>query len=171
MKRWIISDTHFGHTNIIKYCNRPYKNVEEMDEDIIQKWNKFVQPDDIVYHLGDFSLSKKDSLSKLVSKLNGKIVLIRGNHDRENYKAYINAGFYAVYNLPVILDDFIILSHHPKFIEKNSPYINIYGHVHDSTSNETISETGACVCVERWNYEPIDLDILIQVICAKRGDI
>jgi calcineurin-like phosphoesterase family protein len=79
---WFTSDTHFYHANVIKYCNRPYSSVEEMNEAIILEWNSKVKPDDIIYHLGDFSFAKDISKTmEIVDRLNGQIFLIRGNHD------------------------------------------------------------------------------------------
>lgn len=69
MKEWIISDTHFSHAKIIEYCNRPFRNVEQMNETIIARWKGAVKPEDVVYHLG-------------ISQLPGKKILIRGNHDK-----------------------------------------------------------------------------------------
>ena len=60
MNTWLISDTHFDHANIIKYCNRPFKDVDEMNNTIWQNWNSVVDADDIVYHLGDFALGPSD---------------------------------------------------------------------------------------------------------------
>lgn len=78
MAVFFTSDTHFSHANIIKYCNRPYDNVHEMNIDLMIKWNEVVSKNDTVYHLGDFSFNpimQRDFL-------NGNIILIRGNHDR-----------------------------------------------------------------------------------------
>lgn len=61
MKVFVISDTHFGHKNIIDYCNRPFKSIEEMDEALIKNWNETVSNDDVVIHLGDFGLGKKST--------------------------------------------------------------------------------------------------------------
>lgn len=82
MKTWFISDTHFGHTNIIEYCERPFLDIEEHDEILIKKWNNTVAKGDRVYHLGDFGLAPAKYLIDILKKLNGQIHLIKGNHDR-----------------------------------------------------------------------------------------
>lgn len=72
MRRFIISDTHFGHANIIDYCNRPFRDVFDMDETLIRNWNEVVGKDDLVYHLGDFAFHKdKEDLMGLLSRLHG----------------------------------------------------------------------------------------------------
>ncbi len=81
-KIWFTSDTHYYHSNIIKYCNRPYKDVEEMNEALIRNFNAVVRPEDTVYHLGDFGFSHVDKLKYILSRLNGNKVLIYGNHDK-----------------------------------------------------------------------------------------
>ena len=75
------ADTHFGHKNVIKYCNRPYSSVEEMNERIISKWNEFVGELDTVIHLGDFSFLSPSTSRDIMNQLNGHIILVRGNHD------------------------------------------------------------------------------------------
>lgn len=87
MTIWFTGDHHWGHANIIKYCNRPFSSVEEMDEVMIQNWNKRVKPKDTVYHLGDFALCKtSEEIEQLANSLNGEIHLILGNHDRHQAK-------------------------------------------------------------------------------------
>ena len=76
------SDTHFNHTNIIRFCNRPFKDVSHMNETIISNWNRVVSPEDIVFHLGDFCLGGSAEWVNVLNRLNGKIYLISGNHDR-----------------------------------------------------------------------------------------
>ena len=66
---WVTSDTHFNHANIIKYCNRPFSSVEEMNETIIANWNKVVSEDDMVYHLGDFALGDKSLIPDFIRSL------------------------------------------------------------------------------------------------------
>jgi len=80
-KIFFTSDHHFGHANIIKFCNRPFKDVQEMDEVMIQRWNEKVKPNDTVYHLGDFGLTSKENLAAILEQLNGKVHLIVGNHE------------------------------------------------------------------------------------------
>ena len=80
---YFTSDTHFGHARIIELCARPFANVDEMNEALIQKWNAVVGPDDVVYHLGDFFMGPKETVL-LRKRLNGKIVLIKGNHDKKD---------------------------------------------------------------------------------------
>ena len=75
---WIISDTHFFHENIGRYCNRP----ENWQELIISNWNNLISPEDTVLHLGDFALGKKSNFELLTDTLNGRLFLIQGNHDR-----------------------------------------------------------------------------------------
>lgn len=86
LNTWIISDTHFFHKNIGKYCNRP----ENWQDLIVKNWNDLISPSEPVLHLGDFALGKKINFELLTSMLNGRLFLIRGNHDRLN-KAYCEA--------------------------------------------------------------------------------
>lgn len=78
---WFTADHHFGHENIIKYCDRPFDSVEEMDEKMIKYWNDIVSEEDEVYHLGDFTLGGFKSFGSYVNRLNGKISFIPGGHD------------------------------------------------------------------------------------------
>ena len=87
MSIWFTSDTHFNHANVIKYSQRPFEDLEDMTETLIERWNACVQPGDTIYHLGDFALSwgkkLKDLCDSLLERLNGQKWLIVGNHDRE----------------------------------------------------------------------------------------
>ena len=161
-KIFLTSDTHFNHGNIIKYCNRPYANVENMNEAMIESWNRFVGKDDIVYHLGDFAMGSKDEIERLVARLNGRIKLVKGNHDNYKPAVYRNLGFAEVYDKPIIIENFWILSHAPieGMVGKNIPFCNIYGHVHDDARYTSFARSGICVCVERWGYVPVDFEFL-----------
>jgi len=148
MKIFITADHHFNHKNIIKYCNRPFKTVEEMDEFMIKKWNSKVDKNDIVIHLGDFSFGKKEKIKEIRKRLNGTIILVTGNHDRKiagDCDFIIVRGNLQIGNL--------VLSHRPltkEEIPKNCK--NIHGHIHEKDSYYGIN-----VSVDKTNYEPVEI--------------
>lgn len=157
-KTFVIADTHFGHANIIKYCDRPFADIYEMTEVLVANWNSVVSPEDEVYMLGDFTLSKnKEIISKLVSRLNGNIYLVMGNHDYLKPAEYIACGFKQAYNKPIIINNFYILSHQPMFMNDHMPYFNVFGHVHNQPEYQDRTEHSWCVSVERINYTPAEL--------------
>lgn len=159
MKTFVIADTHFGHKNIIKYGNRPFADVDEMREEIIERWNSVVKKDDIVYHLGDFSMTHtKDDIINLVNRLNGRIVLIMGNHDTKPHQWYMDCGFINTVRHPIIIDDNTVLMHEPPKNEFISPKYNyIFGHMHNSVCDADSYDNCVCVSVERINYTPVEL--------------
>lgn len=81
---WFTADTHIGHRNIIKYCQRPFSDVEDMNKTLISNWNKVVGINDYVFHLGDFSVGGAAEWTSLLDSLNGRIFLVLGNHDMNN---------------------------------------------------------------------------------------
>ena len=153
---FVTSDSHFYHENIIKYCNRPYANAAEMNEDMIAKWNAIVGKDDIVWHLGDFAFGSKDHVKEIVSRLNGRINLVMGNHDHHKVSFYYESGFHRVYDHPVVISNFFILSHEPmQWVKDGEVYCSIYGHVHDQEMYKNFTSNSFCACVERTGYAPI----------------
>jgi calcineurin-like phosphoesterase family protein len=82
MTQWFTADFHLGHRNIIEYCNRPFTDVDEMNRALIANWNQVVGADDTVWVVGDFALGKIAETLPLASALNGRKILIAGNHDR-----------------------------------------------------------------------------------------
>lgn len=135
---YFISDTHFNHKNIIEYCNRPFKDIDEMNEAIINNWNNQVKDEDIVYHLGDVAISSESTLKDIIPRLTGKKYLIRGNHDTKSVSFFESCGFIVLKNAPIRLDEYkLILSHVPlpdTMIPKG--YINIHGHIHNKKLEE-----------------------------------
>ncbi|MBO1026938.1 hypothetical protein IPU75_19725 [Ochrobactrum sp. SD129] len=79
--QYYVADTHFGHEAIIGLCNRPFNSIREMDDFIVDRWNSVVRPIDLVYHLGDFSFGGAAHAKSIFNRLNGRKVLILGNHD------------------------------------------------------------------------------------------
>ena len=99
------SDTHFGHENIITFCNRPFESIEEHDRVLIQNWNSVVTPDDTVFHLGDFCFGNGYKWYEILGQLNGHIYLIRGNHDDKNLNTTVQNLFEGVtYQARIIVD-------------------------------------------------------------------
>lgn len=156
MKFFIISDTHFNHENIIKYCNRPFSSVEEMDKALIKNWNETVSNKDTVLHLGDVGLGNKEYIKEIIGKLNGKKILILGNHDNWSEQFYRDAGFHTVSRFPIVWNDFYLLSHAPLQLSETTPYFNYYGHVHNDEKYQDTA-TSKCVSVERIGYRPMFL--------------
>ncbi|MBQ9072313.1 MAG: metallophosphoesterase [Bacilli bacterium] len=163
---YFISDTHFNHSNIIEYCNRPFNDIKEMNDTLIDNWNSIVKKDDIVYHLGDFALADEEELKVLYSKLNGTIILIRGNHDGKSAKYYEEIGFKVLTNAPIKLDEYkLILSHTPVPDTKiPDGYINIHGHIHnkkliDGYPTKIYSaDKHINVSVDAINFKPLGLE-------------
>ena len=83
---YFTADTHFNHENVIKYNNRPFDSVRDMNESLVTSWNAIVKNDDVVYHLGDFAFGKKDEITPIFNSLNGKKYLIIGTHDKMGAK-------------------------------------------------------------------------------------
>lgn len=155
MNTFFIADPHFGHAKIIDYENRPFADVTEMDHKLIENWNSVVTKSDKVYLLGDFSFYNKEKSAQILRKLKGMKYLVMGNHDSHSVTAYYDMGFHRVYDIPVILEDFWILSHEPLYINSNMPYANIFGHVHGNKEYSDFSGQSFCVSVERINYTPV----------------
>ncbi len=155
MSTWLIADTHFGDNDIRIYEGRPFASVAIMDDAILSNWNAIVSDEDEVYHLGDVG-----DLSKIAA-LKGHKYLILGNHDTKSAEEYLQAGFEKVYDMPIIVKDYFMLSHAPLYVTRNAPYANLFGHVHGSPAYKTVSERSYCVSVERTEYRPVKLEDLI----------
>lgn len=153
MNKWFISDTHFSHTNIIRYTGRPYANVEEMNTHLITNWNQSIDKEDQVFFLGDFGLGDIDHLHAIYSQLNGHKICIRGNHDK-------NATWLTRIGFNIILESAYIkigrhlveLIHIPS--QQPPPHFQLHGHVHEKRPNKLISNQ-LNLCVEVWNYKPV----------------
>lgn len=159
---YFIADLHLGHANIIKYCNRPFKNVDEMNETIIRNWNNTIGKDDKVFLLGDFALGSAEDIKRWGRILNGNKTLVLGNHDNYSQNLYYEAGFKEVIKYPILWNKYMILSHKPQLMMDGSFYFNIFGHVHNDPSVKDVSETGFCVSAERIGYKPISFKEILK---------
>ena len=97
MKTFFIGDTHFGHSDIIGFENRPFTNVNEMDESLINNWNQAVSDEDKVFMIGDFSFYTKETTTDICLRLKGHKILIKGNHDTNSEEYYRQCGFEKAY--------------------------------------------------------------------------
>jgi len=186
---FLTSDTHFGHAGVCRFTEadgvtkiRPWTDPDEMDKEMIKRWNDTVRPNDKVYHLGDVVINRK-SLSTL-HRLNGDKVLIRGNHDifrDDEYRRYFRElRAYHVMNG-------MILSHIPLHEASLGRFgVNIHGHLHsnrvkkargiDATTGKTLysDENDVryhCVCVEQTDFTPILFEDVIKRIEAEGGSV
>jgi calcineurin-like phosphoesterase family protein len=153
---YFISDTHFHHANIIKYCERPFSSVEEMNESLIKNWNSVVRHDDKVYHLGDVVFGKSRGV---IERLNGKISVIAGNHDDLTDPDFIRL-FYNVSSLKFLKTHGMALSHaplHKSQIERGC-IVNLHGHVHNRLFD--IGKQYINCSVELIDYTPIHIDVV-----------
>jgi calcineurin-like phosphoesterase family protein len=162
-EKWFISDTHFFHENIIKFCNRPFINAEHMNEFMISEWNNCVSPQDKVYHLGDVALGaggNEGRLANLLRRLNGHKRLIVGNHDNlkssalqtnfqkiDLWKGFKTEGFTCVH-IPLEID------------QLRDGDVCVHGHIHDNLKKGRYIN----VCVEHTKYRPMHMDEILERI-------
>lgn len=165
-----VSDTHWGHANIIKYSNRPFDSVEEMNEALIQNWNERVGQYDIVYHLGDFAFMPYDALKRTARRLNGVKHLILGNHDKtiiQSQNDLLSSGTFASIQNYVELrhaGEFFCLFHYGQRVWNKSHRgsIHLYGHSHGSLPPFGKSVDVGVDCKEITpDYRPVSVDEVI----------
>lgn len=152
-KIWVTSDLHFNHLNILKYepISRPFETVEEMNEVLIKNWNDRVGADDTVYVLGDFFMGQLTSIKEIFDRLNGKVILIRGNHDTKNRLAVYEEWGIEVKDIEYLSykGRYFVMCHFPiaskEFIDMvrrdNSEVIILYGHVHSNAPKGYVDGT------------------------------
>ena len=158
---YVTSDTHFNHTNIIKYCERPFTDVTDMNESLISNWNKRVKKNDIVLHLGDFGFGNSEQLLSIRRQLHGIIFLLLGNHDRLSRLKQINVIILSseFEQNPTLIIDTIIFSHRPiSYIRQN--YVNVHGHIHEKDTVGRRINVSTDVC----SFTPVSLRCLKEKV-------
>lgn len=171
------SDTHFNHANIIKFCNRPFKDVEQMNDVMIANWNSVIGKDDTVFHLGDFCLGGAAEWTKILDRLNGKIYLIMGNHDLKNIRqGFISCFEHVAMQMRIeIGKKRIYLCHYPFLCFEGSykdDVWQLFGHVHTRRSNSGIDAgrlqylypTQYDVGVDNNNFTPVSFGQVKRII-------
>ena len=164
---WFCSDHHFGHRNILTFTDdeneliRPFSSIQEHDETIIHVHNSLVKQNDRVYFLGDVAIPR--SGLKCVDKMNGRKVLIKGNHDIYKLKEYVDI-FQDIRAYKVMPKEGLIASHIPLHPDSLSRFkVNVHGHTH---INNLPDKRYINVCMEVCNYRPINLDQIMEYINA-----
>ena len=163
---YIISDTHFFHTNILKYNRPQFSNVEDMNEFIINQWNSVISKEDRVFHLGDFAFGQNlKGIEDIIHRLNGKVYLIIGNHDTPaKLKLYQN--YFKLFSY--YKDGEILFSHCPIYFslleetmpqsDGKNPRFNVHGHNHSYKNSITDKRYfNACWDIEHKIYSLSDL--------------
>jgi len=187
-----VSDTHWGHKNIIKYSNRPFSSVKEMDEHMIARWNESVKPEDHVWHLGDFSFQTYPDFKNTLRRLNGTINFVYGNHDKmihqhetellgsfnaADQKAGSNAWpakmLNSIQNYAELKMDgeMFVLFHYGQRVwnKSHNNSIHLYGHSHGSLPPFGKSVDVGVDCKEITSeYRPVSMDEVIKYM-AKRS--
>jgi len=173
-KIWFTSDTHFGHGNILRFCERPFKTIQEHDRALIEDWNARVGPLDPVYHLGDFAFGSQGYVKNILSRLNGQIHLLLGNHDKVVRKNPGIAGMFASTQEYLELrgvahtspSGLVVLSHYPFETWNKSHYgsYHFHGHCHGKVPGKGRRRD---VGVDVWGYRPVSLGEIVEVLTKK----
>lgn len=184
MNNFFTSDTHFHHANVIGYCKRPWGGVEEMNTALVDKWNARVKDGDTVYHCGDFAFRHDKHWLDILERLNGKIVLIKGNHDhkrlkttavKDKFELIYDDGVFAVPDKNGKLHN-VWMNHFPPFGSSKDPremwrpgwepgartpwhQVALCGHVHTEWKHYgSVINIG----VDVWDYQPVTIDEILE---------
>jgi len=190
-RMFFTSDTHFSHTNIIRYCDRPFRDTDHMDEEIIRRWNETVSPEDIVFHLGDIALGPIDKSLPKIARLNGYKVAVLGNHDRpfmragkadeiewwgrylevfdevwpwEGGQVKIAGEIFDVSHFPYT-GDHTPTDRHAEHRREDKGFPLIHGHTH-TTDRLTYSSEGTPqihVGQDAWDFRPVSEDEIMNL--------
>lgn len=180
MKTFFTSDTHFFHSNIIKYCLRPFAHATDMNEQLIANWNNVVAPDDVVYHLGDFAFGDANGVDRVMRRLNFKhFHFVKGNHDNP-FCDWYHSNKDDTYLAPKV-------SLHPSHLEvkiegnkftlchyamrtwneSHRGALHLYGHSHGTLPDDPNSKSFD-VGVDCHNFAPISLERVLHLMSKKK---
>lgn len=167
---WVVSDTHFSHKNIIGHGGRPFADVEEMNRELVGRWNSVVKPGDKVFHLGDVAMWKAKQY-QIVRELNGNKHLLLGNHDTQPVQLYTDVGFKTVRS--VYEGNGYVLTHVPVHESQLARWgVNVHGHTHQESVGSIVDACDGSVfmpdmryrnvCVEQTDYFPVLLSEVLR---------
>lgn len=170
MRNFYIADTHFGHANVIKYDDRPFKDVEEMDAELIRRWNERVSPGDTVHILGDFIWRPPSRWNEIVPKLHGQKILIRGNHDPKALPAEVRKNLAGFMDYKKFRDGkyHVIMSHFPMLFydrDYDQHTVMLCGHVHTTGESELLEQFSRTIRAYRDGARFVDRAQIYNVGC------
>jgi len=177
METWFISDTHFNHNNIIRFAERPFRNWKQMNETLMENWNRRVRPGDLVYHLGDFGFTNREledtewSLDNIFRQLNGTKVLIKGNHDKRKVLDLPWKGRFDRLRIPrwepSEQRDWFEMTHKPEILFDNGGLV-LCGHIHQQF---VYQGNNLNMSVEVWDYQPVTLEEINDRVAWLRNNV
>lgn len=170
---WFSSDHHWSDNNALKYRYRPFENIEEMNIKMVELWNKYVQPEDTVYYLGDFAVNDED-IEKYKSLLNGNFILVVGNHDYKRDRKILEKCFNEIHDEPFILTldkeldvhnegNELWIAHYP--LQRHEKLYSVVGHIHNLWQ---IAKGMINIGVDAWNFRPVSLN---QVLDSRHSEL
>jgi calcineurin-like phosphoesterase family protein len=178
-KVFFTSDTHFNHTSILRHCSRPFTSVEEMNETLIGNWNRVVGKNDLVFHLGDFVFGNAAAWNQVLDRLNGRIVLIVGNHDIAHLRPEVIERFeHVAFEMYVVIDNqAMFLNHHPFLCygDSHGKVWQLHGHLHSRDGHSyrfeerlpMLRSTQYDVGVDNNNYTPVSFYQIRDIIISR----
>ena len=168
---YFTADWHLNHINILRYCDRPFETVNAMNDEIIARINERVTNDDTLYVVGDAFMGSLQEAPGLLRRINGRKVLIKGNHDRSIAKM-LDVGFDEAYKTMTYTfpDNRVAhLCHYPKPIDLLNDYdIQIHGHLH---SGERVNGKRVNVAVDLWDFYPVCVSDIMKELDGKSNAI
>lgn len=177
MTTFFTSDTHFSHSNIIKYCNRPFTDRKEMDEILVRNWNETVSDDDLVYHLGDISYGSPDYTASIFNRLTGKKVIFRGNHDSDKMLEALllkvpSITGTAYYKEIHVEGQMLVLCHYPLLTWNKAHHGSwqLHGHCHGNIDGLNTQTTRLDVGVDSHEYKPISFEEVSEIMSSRSYD-
>lgn len=183
-KIWFTSDTHFFHNKVVEYCQRPFASVEEMNEELIARWNAAVHRDDIVFHLGDFCFGKPEQWHYILDRLKGRIYLVLGNHDAGHINDEVASRFEGVaFQMRLNVNGQKIYLNHFPFLSYSGDIHGtwqLFGHIHSSLDNyNIISQQRLAVLhpnqydvgVDNNNFTPVSYRQIEEIIKRQNNEL
>lgn len=174
------SDLHFGHENIITFCSRPFYSTNHMTEELIKRHNSVVGKDDTIVYVGDLFFVNKDLASGIMEDLNGRKILVRGNHDKFSSEEFLELGFEMIVDSLMLEIEGVNVKvcHYPYSDINNAEWydkyknkrpvradneILIHGHTH-SKEKYSVTNSSIHVGVDAWGYKPVTFEKVTQIV-------